>query len=310
MPESPEVETIRRQLEKLIVGKTISAIEVLNPGSFRADPESLIGKTITEVGRKGKVLILALDESKKVQNSGVRLFEPEDFSESERPEDSVPRDFRIQNLYVHLKMSGQLRYRYFKTLKLSAADNRHLRVVIRFSGEDCLEFHDQRKFGWITDDSSVLPKGVDALDPKLTVKKLEEILQSSNRPIRTILLDQSKIAGIGNIYASEILWEAKISPGAKFKEEGRGKREESNKNKLVKFRKLHIDIRKILTEAIKYGGSTMDDGLYQHVGGESGNYWSYRRVYDRKGEPCLRCKTPIKKDVIGQRSTYWCPRCQ
>jgi len=79
---------------------------------------------------------------------------------------------------------------------------------------------------------------------------------------------------------------------------------------IVKFTKLHKAVRKVLIEAINAGGSTMGDGLYQHVGGESGDYWLRRRVYDREGELCLRCKTPVKKGVIGQRSTYWCPNCQ
>lgn len=286
------METIRRQLEKLVVGKTISSIEILNKGSFRAEKDSLIGKSITDVGRKGKVLVITLGEMNK-----------------------------IQNLFVHLKMSGQLQFinRNISNSSKKARPflersglsmSKHLRVAIGFTGGSHLLFHDQRKFGWITDNPAVFPMGIDALDPELTAGKLAEILQSSNRPVKTILLDQSKIAGIGNIYASEILWEAGISPWARFKEEGRRKKVKGKKNEPVKFRKLHHAVRKVLTEAIKYGGSTMDDGLYLHVGGESGSYWSRRRVYDREGEPCLRCKSPVKKGVIGQRSTFWCPACQ
>jgi len=287
MPELPEVETIRRQLEPLIVGKTISSIDVFNQNSFKAEKKSLIGGKVVDVGRKGKVIIIALQG---------------------------------RTLYVHLKMSGQLRFS--KELKRSnLAETRldlnrykHLRAKIKFSDKSELWFIDQRKFGWITDDSSVLPKGIDAMDPELTADKLENVLQSSNRPVKTILLDQSKIAGIGNIYVSEILWQAKINPATK------GLTFCAQSGQSVKFRpaepgpasqdKLHHAIKRVLTQAIELGGSTMDDGLYQHVGGESGNYWSRRRVYDREGEPCLRCKKPIEKGVIGQRSTYWCPGCQ
>ena len=138
-----------------------------------------------------------------------------------------------------------------------------MRVKIKFLDKSELWFIDQRKFGWIADDCSVLPKGIDALDADLTSEKLEEILQSSNRPVKTILLDQSKIAGIGNIYASEILWESKISPFERL-------RALSQRQGLA----LIKSIKNTLTEAIKYGGSTMDDGLYQHVSGKSGNYWS------------------------------------
>ena len=271
MPELPEVETICRQLEPLIVGKTVVGIEVFNQKSFLGDKKALIGRKIVSVGRKGKVLIVSLKS----------------------------------DLYIHLKMSGQLQFKKgLKRSNLAEARidlnrDKHLRVKIKFLDKSELWFIDQRKFGWIADDCSVLPKGIDALDADLTSEKLEEILQSSNRPVKTILLDQSKIAGIGNIYASEILWESKISPF----EKGRAL---SQRQGLA----LIKSIKNTLTEAIKYGGSTMDDGLYQHVSGKSGNYWSRRRVYDREGEPCLRCKTPVKKGVIGQRSTYWCPECQ
>jgi formamidopyrimidine-DNA glycosylase len=268
MPELPEVETIRRQLQKLIVGKTISSIEVFNQNSFKAGKKSLIGNKVVGVGRKGKVITIALQG---------------------------------RALYIHLKMSGQLQFKEDGPLKKRTVLSRHkhLRVKIKFSDKSELWFIDQRKFGWITDNPAVLPLGIDAMDDGFTAEKLMKILQSSSRAIKTILLDQSKIAGIGNIYASEILWEAKILPFRKgqalLQQQGLA---------LIK------SIRKVLTESIKFGGSTMDDGLYQHVSGESGNYWSRRRVYDREGEPCLRCKTAIKKGVIGQRSTYWCPGCQ
>jgi len=308
MPELPEVETIRRQLESLVVGKTISSIEVLNPGSFRADPGSLIGKTVTAVERKGKVLIVTSSRGRAQRGRGDLNGSGPD------------------NLYIHLKMSGRLEFvdqnisnqskkaRPFPQ-RPGLSRLKHLRVAITFTDNSCLLFHDQRKFGWITDDPTVLPRGADALDPQLTPEILAEILSSSNRPIKQILLDQSKIAGIGNIYASEMLWEAKISPWAKFREEGRGKREEGGENQLGKFRKLPISIRKVLLEAIETGGSTMDDKLYRHVSGQTGDYWSRRRVYDREGEPCRRpaCRKTnvvIQKTVIGQRSTYFCPSCQ
>jgi len=206
-------------------------------------------------------------------------------------------------------MSGQLQFKEglkrsnLAEARLDLNRYKHLRVKIKFSDKSELWFIDQRKFGWITDNSAVLPLGIDALDTGLTAEKLMEILQSSNRPVKTILLDQSKIAGIGNIYASEILWQAKINTATK------GLAFCAQSGVLVEA------IRKILNEAIKSGGSTMDDGLYQHVGGESGNSWSRRRVYDRTGQPCRRpaCKksgSVIQKTVIGHRSTYFCPSCQ
>jgi len=299
MPELPEIETIRKQLECLIVGKKISSIEVLNPGSFRADKDGLIGKTVTGVGRKGKVLIIKQQATSN----------------------------RQQDFYVHLKMSGQLEF-IDKTIsnisknisekawpflerpglsRLGLSRLKHLRVAITFSDNSCLLFHDQRKFGWISDDPAILPAGIDVLDPWLSSNKLAKIIASSSRPIKQILLDQSKIAGIGNIYASEILWEAEISPFRKVQKGCTLPRQGATL--------MHTAINKVLTEAIDAGGSTMADGLYRQTGGQAGDYWPRRRVYDREGQLCRRpaCKKAgavIQKTVIGQRSTYWCPSCQ
>ncbi len=299
MPELPEVETIRRQLEKLIVGRTISSIEVLNPGSFRADTNSLIGKTVTAVGRKGKVLIVTSSRGRAKLGRGDL--------------DGIATH---NDIYIHLKMSGRLEF-IDKTISNSSkkawpfrerpglSKARHLRVAIGFTDGSSLLFHDQRKFGWITGDPGVLPAGIDALDPSLSSNKPAKVIGSSSRPIKQILLDQSKIAGIGNIYASEILWEAQLSPfskGLSLRTQGQSL-------------KLRDAIRKVLTEAIDAGGSTMADGLYRRVGGEAGDYWPRRRVYDREGQPCRRpaCKksgSRIQKTIIAQRSTYWCPSCQ
>jgi formamidopyrimidine-DNA glycosylase len=168
-------------------------------------------------------------------------------------------------------------------------------------------FSDQRKFGWISADPAALPRGIDALDPQLTPKILSGILSSSGRPIKQILLDQSKIAGIGNIYASEILWQAKINPFQRIQKGGTLPRQGATL--------IHTAIRRVLTEAIDSGGSTMTDQLYRQVSGKTGNYWPRRRVYDRAGRPCRRpaCRqrnTLIQKTVIAHRSTYFCPSCQ
>lgn len=281
MPELPEVETIRRQLQRLIVGKTISSIEVLNPGSFRAEKNNFIGKSITDVGRQGKVLII---------RTVLAIRQGQSLSDDK------------QALFVHLKMSGQLEFKAKgQGPRAKGEKHKHLRVTIGFTDNSRLLFHDQRKFGWITDNPAALPRGIDALDPALSPSKLAEILASSSRPIKQILLDQSKIAGIGNIYASEILWQAKINPATKgltF----------CGYNSNLK--KLHDAIKKILYEAIKYGGSTMTDNLYRRADGEIGGYQNRFRVYDRAGEPCLRCQMPIKKEIIAHRSTYFCPACQ
>lgn len=287
MPELPEVETIKRQLG-VIVGKTVADIQVLEPKSFMAKKEDVVGKTVMEIGRKGKVLWLEFLNLTRDRGSNL----------------GISRDRALgdrNKLFIHLKMSGQLKIKPGKSPNGQKAANKHLRVRIIFTDGTELHFIDQRKFGWVTTDEAVLPRGVDALDPALTPAKLMQVLQSSRRPAKALILDQSLIAGIGNIYASEILWQAKISPMARFKDKGLRLRREVE---------ILSAIRKILSEAIMRGGTTMTDGLYQHVGGQVGEYWSRRRVYDREGEPCPRCRTKIVREVIAQRGTYWCPGCQ
>lgn len=298
MPELPEVETIRRQLTPLIVGKTISSIEVWLKKSFIGETQDLIGKKIIGIDRKGKVLVIRLQPSQRTVLAG-------------RGPSSIGR-LADCNFYIHLRMSGQLQFLSQKespsrgrTL-LKKPPHRHLRIIIHFTDHSQLHFIDQRTFGFIATNPNVVPKGIDALDPKLTVSKLKTFLSTSKKPIKTLLLDQNLIAGIGNIYASEILWDAGINPASKgysFRAEG------------VSLKRLHSAIKKILTEAIEYGGSTISDQLYRHVGGRAGGYQKRFKVYDREGEPCLRpaCRqagVKIKKIKLGQRSTYFCPKCQ
>lgn len=285
MPELPEVETIKRQL-RVIVGKTVADIQVLEPKSFMAKKEDVVGKTVMEIGRKGKVLWLEFLNLTRDRGSNL----------------GISRDRALgdrNKLFIHLKMSGQLKIKPGKSPNGQKGANKHLRVRIIFTDGTELHSIDQRKFGWITTNEVVLPRGMDALDPALTPAKLAKALLSSRRPVKQLLLDQSIIAGIGNIYASEILWQAKVNPASKGPTPTRRR-----------GRTLIQAIRAILNRAIRLGGTTMADNLYQHVSGEVGNYWSHRRVYDREGELCFRCQTKIVRRIIAQRSTYWCPGCQ
>lgn len=293
MPELPEVEVVRLFLNANLIGKTISKLEIISPKSFFARPEpaeGVEGQKIISTFRLGKQLSLNLE------NGLIILF--------------------------HLKMTGQIIYSPFlrgmpagqgvstfghptpKEDKTSLP-NKSTRLFFTFSDGSKLFFNDQRKFGWV----KILTKpelvefqqnlGVDILSPAFTPKYLYNQLQKTSRPIKTVLLDQSFFAGIGNIYANDALFLAKIHPISS-----------SNKISLKIATLLHHFLVQIMTESIKNGGSTAKDNKYIHPDGSLGQHQFSFQVYQRNGEPCLICQTPIKKVTIGGRGTFYCPQCQ
>jgi formamidopyrimidine-DNA glycosylase len=265
MPELPEVETIKRELEKTVLGKKITEVCVHHPLVIRQPglekfKRGLTGASIKNILRKAKVLILELSNGKA--------------------------------LVVHLKMTGQLIY---------PGDGKKSRVSFRLSEGKNLDFNDQRLFGELRlmDDWHVF-KFIQGLGPEpfdLTVEKFKDILTKKKTKIKPLLMDQSFISGIGNLYAAEALFRAKIHPE-------RSAQDLSDKEKGLLFR----GIREVLREAIKYGGSSVDD--YVQLSGKPGGYAPYHKVYGREGKLCLVCKTPIKRIALGGRGTYFCPRCQ
>lgn len=275
MPELPEVETIRRGLEKNLVGKTISNLEVLSPKSFIGDPKLVKGKKIISVSRLGKQLSIYL--------SGNYL------------------------LLIHLKMTGQLIFvpPFSKGVRGILFPNKYTRLVISFIDKSNLYFNDLRKFGWIrlikTNELPSLQKniGVDLLDKKFTLKYFSSVLKNSKKPIKTVLLDQSHFTGIGNIYANESLFLAKIYP-----------LKPANEISPLKTKNLYLAILKVIKESIKHGGSTAKDKGYLQSSGEAGTHQNYFQVYQREGKPCFICHTPIKRIKTSGRSTFFCPHCQ
>jgi formamidopyrimidine-DNA glycosylase len=265
MPELPEVETIKRDLEKAILGKKITEACVHNPKVIRepgvaAFKKGLEGAAIKEILRKAKVLILELSNGK--------------------------------SLVVHLKMTGQLVY---------PGSGKQSRVAFHLSDGKTLDFNDQRLFGELRllDDWRSL-KFIQGLGPEpadLTWQQFRAILHKKKTAIKPLLMDQTFISGIGNIYASEILFRAKIRPE-------RRANELRDKEKRLLFKAIND----ILNAAILHAGSSVDD--YVRVSGKKGGYVKYHRVYDRQGKPCLVCKTKIKKISQGGRGTYFCSKCQ
>jgi formamidopyrimidine-DNA glycosylase len=279
MPELPEVEVVRLFLDSHIVGKTISNLEIISQKSFSGDPKLVEGQKIISTSRIGKQLSIHLE------NGLILLF--------------------------HLKMTGQIILGEFvfghPTPKedKSILPNKSTRLVFTFSNNSKLFFNDQRKFGWVKlftpNELSDYQKnlGLDILNPEFTSKYFYRQIQTTSRPIKTVLLDQTKFAGIGNIYANDALFLSKINP-----------KTSSNKITPKKSDQLRQSLINIMKESILAGGSTAKDNKYVRPDGTSGQNQFNFQVYQRDNQPCLFCKTKIKRIKIGGRGTFYCPKCQ
>lgn len=278
MPELPEVESIRMYLEKHIVGKKLTTVEILEKKMFFGDPKQIIGKKITEVLRSGKVLTI------KFEN----------------------------NLYAsfHLKLSGQILYSpnkknsVFKNTIPRANTNKMpgktTRIILYFEDSSALYFNDMRKFGWMKlGEKPEHAKGVDVLDPGFTFNYFEKAISKTTRPIKVVLMDQEKIAGIGNIYANDSLYVARIHPARKTNSL-------TNDEKKILYRSIFDTIK----EGLHYKGSSARDELYLMPDGEKGTYQNHFKAYHQHGKPCVRCGTIMERMVVGGRGTFFCPNCQ
>ena len=276
MPELPEVETVRRGLDRWVVARTIAAVEVCHPRAVRrhlpgaADfTANLIGRRIIAARRRGKYLWLPLD-------SGDAIL-------------------------AHLGMSGQL-----LVLGADAADGPHLRVRFIFSdGDPQLRFVDQRTFGGlaISIGGAELPAEIahiapDPLEAAFDDDAFHVALRRRNTGLKRALLDQTLISGVGNIYADEALWRAKLHYA---RATATMRRAESQR--------LLDGVRAVMQSALAQGGTSFDS-LYVNVNGESGYFDRSLEVYGRRDEPCSRCGTSIRREAFMNRSSYFCPRCQ
>lgn len=281
MPELPEVESIRMQLERFLIGHIIKAIEIRNPKYQIKDRESLIGAKVEGVRRFGKALVI-------------------DFS----------NDFSI---VVHVKMTGQFIYQgpnlmvkpvYTKKV-VGGVPGKHTHVIFKLDKNGVLYFNDYRRFGWmeliqkskVKSQNFIKKLGHEFLKD-LSLDEFTEILSKSKKPIKVLIMDQEKMAGVGNIYANDALYLAKINP-----------KRHSNSLKKDEKRKLFESINDVLKEGIKRGGAS-ELAFVTPDGGE-GRYQDFTLVYGRDGEICRICrKEKIKKVMLGGRGTYFCPNCQ
>lgn len=286
MPELPEVETVRRGLFGLIIGRKVKAVEHTAPKSFpnaATDVEQfLIGAEITNVRRRAKVLLIDLSTN--------------------------------YTLVIHLKMTGQMVFRgeavfgagHPNDSLIGELPDRSTRVIFTFTDGSHLFFNDQRKFGWVrlmptleVPNIDFMKKvGPEPLENDFTPQEFADRFKRRARTsIKAALLDQTVVAGVGNIYADESLWGAKIHP-----------------QRLVytitpvEFEKLYTELRAVMNLAIEKGGST--DKNYVNAEGKRGSYMDFARVFRREGKECPRCSAIIVKFKTAGRGTHICPHCQ
>ncbi len=299
MPELPEVETVRASLARDLVGKKVKTAAVTNGRVVRRHKSAkefsaaLEGHTLKSVQRLGKNLVLALDNGSQ--------------------------------LVIHLGMSGQL----LRAKGPKDPKPKHTHVVLTFAPSGELRYVDPRTFGELYVSSPppegqeveiskfarlaiggdgmairrVVPElahlGLDPLEDQIGWDRLAAVLRSRTTPLKVVLTDQDIICGIGNIYADEVLFAA----GLRFDRA-------SDSLSTIEIRRLHRSIIEILSEAIKHGGSTLDDEQFVDPDGKPGGYQAFHQVYNREGLPCFECRTPIVREVFRQRATFYCPKCQ
>jgi formamidopyrimidine-DNA glycosylase len=277
VPELPEVETVRRGLERFAVGRHVDAVEVGRDRTVRrtsreAVIHGLTDTTILAADRRGKYLLMPLDSGDEVM--------------------------------IHLRMSGQV-----LVAPAGAPRPRHTHVVLHLDDGNELWFVDPRTFGEVVvfDPANVAVEvpdlarlGPDPIADGITLRELRSILRSRRRLLKPMLLDQHVIAGIGNIYADEILHAARLRPDRY-----------SDDLSPAAERRLHTAIHTILASAIAAGGSSLGDNQYVDLFGAGGSYQHVHAVYGRTGERCRTCGVGwIRRTVSAQRSTHFCPRCQ
>lgn len=304
MPELPEVETIRIGLEKKIIGLEIQKIQILSPKSFIGNPNQAEGQIVLKVWRRAKLLVIDLAEGTGYSVQGT----------VKKVSKLKPVTSNLITLLFHLKMSGQLIFDDGKRFigghptedMLDKMPNAHTRVIFSFAGGSHLYFNDQRKFGWVkvlgrqqvTGDSSIKNLGPEPLEKEFTWQILKQnLLRHKSMSVKVAIMDQSVVSGVGNIYANEACFDAKLDPRTK-----------AGSLTDEQFKRLHQGIVKSLKDGIKHGGSTRVH--FVDPEGHKGYFLDYAFVYWRDKHLCKVCGTEIKKISLGGRGTYFCPRCQ
>jgi len=272
MPELPEVETVRRGLSSEVCGKRVTSVRgksvvLRRPLDLEELGAILPGRRFLEPRRRGKFLLLDTDP--------------------------------MGSLLVHLGMSGVI-----QLIPAAAPLRAHTHLILELDDGRDFRFVDPRRFGmavWLepgdeADDPSLRALGMEPLDPHLS-QTLPPLIRTRRAPIKSLLLDQHLVAGIGNIYAAEALWRAGIHP-----------RRAGNRISVARLATLATTLQEVLAEAIAEGGTTLRD--FATPDGNSGYFAVSLQVYGRQDKPCRRCGTTLRAEAIGGRTTAWCPKCQ
>lgn len=271
MPELPEVETVVRDLRPHVVGRTIAAAHVHWPRTIAAPgvhkfTREIRGYRFAAVTRRGKFLIFHLRRRQSTKY-----------------------------LLVHLRMTGGFGVEPRETRR-----DKHTHVHLLLDNGRELRFHDTRKFGrmWLVEDPARVTGKLGPEPLEISARQFDALFDSRRGHLKPLLLNQTFLAGLGNIYVDESLWYARLHPLRAAESLTTGER-----------RRLYRAIRQVLTRAIAVGGTSIDV-MYKRVNGASGGFQDSLRAFDREKRPCRRCGTPIQKTVVGQRGTHYCPTCQ
>jgi formamidopyrimidine-DNA glycosylase len=270
MPELPEVETVARQLHPLIAGRRVKSLRIHDPLLGSIPVGKVRGSRVAAVARLGKQVVISLERNTRTDS---RLW-----------------------LAVHLRMTGRLIWRPGRT---PVGETRHLRAALALDG-GVVDFVDPRRFGVIRltgTGAEIAPPGADPVSDGFTPGLLRRLIGGSRQEIKVWLLRQDRITGLGNIYASEILFRSRIHPERPA--------DTLDRNEL---RRLHAATGSILRRAIRHCGTTFSD--FQDATGETGAFQQFLQVYGHAGEPCRRCGTIVERKVQQGRSTFFCPACQ
>lgn len=286
MPELPEVETVRRDLEQVLLGVPIIKIEALHPKTIRPLTaaqltKKLHGHSIKAIARIGKLLILELNGIDEV-------------------------------ILVHLKMTGQLIYQAGAKIMVGGHSlaqpvtdlpSKHTRLMVTFKGGAQLFFNDLRLFGyWKIVNRAELDKiksgyGIEPLTANFTWPNFKQVLAGRKTLVKAVLLNQTIISGLGNIYVDEALWRAKVLPSRRV-----------NTLSEAELKKLWQACHDVIELGVKHRGTTFNHFVDGH--GQKGGFLKFLEVYGKKGQPCSRCGTSIKKVSLAGRGTHFCPKCQ
>lgn len=278
MPELPEVETIRRDLESSILNQEIVKFELRTASQFRGKVKAqdfFPGKKIKAINRVGKLLIFEVSE---------------------------PNNY----LLCHLRMTGQLIYALANSRTKTPTDNlpnKHTHITIQFEDSSKLYFNDIRKFGYMQLvnlaelEQAVAKFGIEPLTPNFTFNRFHKLTQKRSLNIKNFLLNQNLIAGIGNIYADEICFRSKIRPEIKVSALSK-----------KQLQTVFDNCQKVIAQAIQERGTSFSD--YRDGRGEKGNFLNFLQVYGRSGKNCYECQSQIQKTKVSGRGTHFCPNCQ